>query len=152
MERDENTVVYIIEVSIEKKIREYYCWLKVGRTADIEQRINGRFAYGWDESAVIEDIQTIRFTSKEAANDYENYLHNKYEEEKLDSEQMKSFHTKNGHTECYDKIMKTVFIDEFFDTHTSYTERLELAKIRVNAKTHLCEDKSWSTKILNIGF
>lgn len=113
---NKSAVVYILELStirvfIKRKGFEHFkfSWLKVGVTTDLDRRIEGDYAYGWDENTVIEDLQQFHFGQAKQASEYEKYLHDKYKRQRLNPDQMKSFHTKNGHTECYDTIMKPLF-------------------------------------------
>jgi|10_taG_2_1085330.scaffolds.fasta_scaffold321590_1 hypothetical protein len=141
---DENTVVYVIEASVETNNNQYYYWVKLGYSGDLDNRIYGSLSYGWDRNTVIEDVQVIRFLSRYAAHDYEQYLHDKYDEKKINPQIMKRFHKNNGHTECYNAKMKHIFLNEFFSTGDKYET--------ANIPNSLEPDTSHATKINNLPF
>tara|TARA_R110000822_G_scaffold306875_1_gene433456 strand:- start:107 stop:772 length:666 start_codon:yes stop_codon:yes gene_type:complete len=110
--------VYILRLS-----HPFCNWIKLGYSKDIGERINFLkegdiysssldIGYGWTEEVELENIWHMGFQTENEAWGYEDFLHNKYEDYKMNKDYMKTLHTKNGSTECYPDFLWETLIEE----------------------------------------
>jgi hypothetical protein len=95
--------IYLLEISSNN-----FSWLKLGYSRNIGKRIK---YYDLVQSKVDVVFNVKIKTGKEAIK-LEKELHFKYKQEKLCSTLMKSYHRRDGFTECYPLCMKETLLEE----------------------------------------
>lgn len=75
-----------------------FTWVKCGYSKNLEVRVQ---QYGLPTGTEIETVAKIKVETGAVAKKVEKQLHSKFNGYRIASEDMKAFHTKGGHTECY---------------------------------------------------
>ena len=84
----QESYVYLLRIRFNKSQ-----WLKLGYAKNIDSRIS---RYGLPENAMIEVLKKKKIKTGKDANKLERHIHNKYSNEKINSNHMERYHTKSG--------------------------------------------------------
>lgn len=90
---DKESSIYLIKFSCES-----FEWLKLGFSKNIDSRLNH---YKMRKGCHSNLIETVSFDTGHEALKEEKKLHSIYKDRRLSPETMRSYHTRNGFTECY---------------------------------------------------
>lgn len=96
--------VYLLEIG-----NKEFKWLKLGFAKDIYLRIKN---YGLSKDSKVILLSSVNFNNGYDALLFEKSLHKKYKSRRLDPKFMESYHTFNGHTECYSLDVKDELLEE----------------------------------------
>ena len=101
---DRPSLVYLLRVQHANKT-----WLKLGYTNNLETRI---LSYGLIPDCFISVLATLQFDSGRTAKKFELALHKKSKKHRLNKREMQTYHTRNGHNECYPKKLENALLEQ----------------------------------------